>query len=80
MENVSAASKVKEIKEAAGWQESQESQGLSSQKQRKIGLGIMLGTGIIVGMMIGFALSGSLFNSGGMLGGALAGLFIHYSS
>jgi hypothetical protein len=80
MENVSAITKETAMKEAARLKENQEPLKLSSQKPKKIGLGIMLGTGILVGMMISFALSGSLVNLGGMLGGALTGLFIHYSS
>lgn len=80
MENVSAVAKEKELEETVSLKEIQEPVNLSSPKPKKIGLGIMLVTGIVVGMMISVALCGSLLNPGGILGGALTGLLIHYSS
>lgn len=80
MEHTSAVPKEKDVNEAADLKEHQEPVRQFSPKPKKIGLIIMVGTGVVVGMMISIALGSSLIDPGGMLGGALTGLLIHYSS
>ncbi len=80
MEKTSAAGTEKGIVQEPGLKEIEEPAYRSSQKQKIIELGVMIGAGTIAGMMLGFALCGSLVNPEGMLGGALTGLIIYYFS
>jgi hypothetical protein len=80
MEKIAAAETEKGMMPEPGLEEPEKSTHPSSKKQKRIELGVMVGAGTIAGMMLGFALCGSLTNLEGMLGGALTGLIIYYFS
>ena len=80
MKETSVVGSNEEAWEASPLADSEESAQPSPQSQKRIELVVMVGTGIIAGMMLSFALCGSLVNPGGMLGGGLTGLLINYLS
>ena len=80
MEKISAAETEKGMMQEPGIEEIEQSTHPLLQKQKRIELGVMVGAGTIAGMMLSFALCGSLVDPEGMLGGALTGLIIYYFS
>lgn len=80
MEKISAAETEKGILQEPGLDQIELSTHPPLQNQKKVELGLMVGAGTIAGMMLGFALCGSLANLEGALGGALTGLIIYYFS
>jgi hypothetical protein len=80
MKEMQAVGSKEEAKESSPFKDTEESVRSSSQRQKMIELAVMVGTGMIAGMMLSFALCGSLVNLGGILGGGLTGLLINYLS